>query len=51
MLSPDHVRTATLRALTPVRVAAVDAGVLAEDALRELELGHRREEGRPASGP
>ena len=44
VLSEDHVRTATVRALTPVRVAAVDAGVLARDALRQLELGHHRED-------
>lgn len=43
-LSDDHRRTATVRALTPVRVAAVDAAALAEDALRELELGHHRED-------
>lgn len=44
VLSPDHRRTATVRALTPVRVAAVDADSLQLDALRELELGHRRED-------
>ncbi|HVM14450.1 MAG TPA: cyclic nucleotide-binding domain-containing protein [Egibacteraceae bacterium] len=43
-LSPDHRRTATVRALTPVRVAAIDADALQPDALRELELGHRRED-------
>lgn len=45
-LSEDRMRTATVRTRTPVRVAAVDAEGLDVDALRELELGHRREEQR-----
>jgi hypothetical protein len=38
------VRTATLRAVTPVRVAAVHAGQIDRDRLAELAEGHRREE-------
>jgi len=37
-------RTATLVAVTPCRVAAVDAGQLERSALQELSSGHRREE-------
>ncbi len=37
-------RTSTLVAVTPCRVAAVDATQLDRDALRELSVGHRREE-------
>ena len=37
-------RTATLVAVTPCRVAAVDAGQLERSALQELSGGHRREE-------
>jgi len=37
-------RTATLVAVTPCRVAAVDAGQLERSALEELSSGHRREE-------
>lgn len=40
----DGVRTATLVAVTPCRVAAVDAGQLERSALEELSEGHRREE-------
>jgi Cyclic nucleotide-binding domain len=39
-------RTATLVAVTPCRVAAVDAGQLERSALEELSSGHRREEAR-----
>jgi hypothetical protein len=38
-------RTATLTAVTPVKVAVVHAEVISEDALRDLTSGHRREEG------
>ncbi len=38
------VRTATLRALTPVRVAVAHADQLDPEALTELSEGHRREE-------
>jgi hypothetical protein len=38
------VRTATLRAVTPVRVAAVPAAQLDADRLAMLAAGHRREE-------
>jgi hypothetical protein len=37
-------RTATLRALTPARVAVASADQIAPDALAELAAGHRREE-------
>lgn len=36
-------RTATLKALTPCRVAVAERSVLDEDALRRLADGHRRE--------
>jgi hypothetical protein len=39
-------RTATLRALTPCRVAAADPTVLGADVLGELGAQHRREAGR-----
>jgi hypothetical protein len=38
------VRTATLRAVTPVRVAAVPAAQIDADRLATLAAGHRREE-------
>ena len=38
------VRTATLRAVTPVRVASVHAGQIDRERLAELAEGHRREE-------
>jgi hypothetical protein len=38
------IRTATLVAVTPCMVAAVDAGQLEHSALEELSRGHRREE-------
>jgi hypothetical protein len=37
-------RTATLRALTPARVAVANADQILADALAELASGHRREE-------
>jgi CRP-like cAMP-binding protein len=37
-------RTATLRALTPARVAVASADQVSEEALAELAKGHRREE-------
>jgi hypothetical protein len=37
-------RTATLRALTPARVAVANADQISPDALAELATGHRREE-------
>jgi hypothetical protein len=37
-------RTATLRALTPARVAVAKADQISPDALAELATGHRREE-------
>jgi hypothetical protein len=37
-------RTATLRALTPARVAVASAEQISPDALAELATGHRREE-------
>ncbi|TMF11045.1 MAG: cyclic nucleotide-binding domain-containing protein [Chloroflexi bacterium] len=37
-------RTATLRALTPARVAIASADQISPDALAELATGHRREE-------
>jgi hypothetical protein len=40
----DGTRTATLVAVTPCLVAAVDAGQLERSALEELSRGHRREE-------
>jgi hypothetical protein len=39
-------RTATLRALTPARVAVARAEQISPDALAELASGHRREESR-----
>ncbi len=39
-------RTATLRALTPARVAVASADQISPDALAELATGHRREENR-----
>jgi hypothetical protein len=39
-------RTATLRALTPIRVAVVGADQVSPEALGELATGHRREESR-----
>ena len=41
-------RTATLTAITPIRVAVIDADRLDHDALRELSGHHRREEQPPA---
>jgi Cyclic nucleotide-binding domain len=38
------IRTSTLVAVTPCRVAAVDAGELEQSALKQLSTGHRREE-------
>ena len=38
-------RTATLRAITPVKAAVVDPSAVSEDALRDLTEGHRREDG------
>ena len=38
-------RTSTVRAITPVKVAAVSAAALELDALTEVAAGHRREEG------
>jgi hypothetical protein len=40
------IRTSTLVAVTPTRVAAVDAGQLERSALAELSEGHRREDAR-----
>jgi Cyclic nucleotide-binding domain len=37
-------RTATVVAVTPAKVAVVDAGAVSEDALRDLTEGHRRED-------
>jgi len=37
-------RTATLRALTPARIAVASADQISPDALAELAAGHRREE-------
>jgi CRP-like cAMP-binding protein len=37
-------RTATIKAVTPCRVAVASADVVDRDALRELSEGHRREE-------
>ena len=39
------VRTSTLRALTPAKVAVVSAADIDPDALAEVASGHRREEG------
>jgi Cyclic nucleotide-binding domain len=39
-------RTATLRALTPARVAVASADQISPEALAELATGHRREENR-----
>ena len=41
-------RTATLRAVTPCRVAVAPGDAIAPDALAELSEGHRREEAPPA---
>jgi CRP-like cAMP-binding protein len=38
-------RTATLRALTPARVAVASAEQISPDALTQLATGHRREDG------
>ena len=38
------LRTATLRAVTPCRVAVATAGQVSEEALVELAKGHHREE-------
>ena len=38
------LRTATLRAVTPCRVAVATASQVSEEALAELAKGHRREE-------
>ena len=38
-------RTATLRAVTPVKVAVASADQVDREALAEVSLGHRREEG------
>jgi hypothetical protein len=38
-------RTATLRAMTPIRVAVASADQLSSEALAEVADGHRREEG------
>jgi len=40
----EGARTATLRAVTPVRVAAVAATQIDRDKLMQLAAGHRREE-------
>jgi CRP-like cAMP-binding protein len=37
-------RTATLKALTPCRVAVAEGSLLDEEALQALAAGHRREE-------
>jgi Cyclic nucleotide-binding domain len=42
----EGTRTSTLVAVTPSRVAAVDAGELERSALEELAEGHRREDAR-----
>jgi hypothetical protein len=39
------LRTATLRAVTPVKVAVAAADQVDTAALAEVSLGHRREEG------
>ena len=38
------IRTSTLRALTPARVAVARSDQLTDEARAELERGHRREE-------
>lgn len=43
-LIESGLRTATLRAVTPVRVAVVDASNVAPDVLAELSEGHKRED-------
>jgi len=43
-LIESGTRTATLRALTPVRVAVATADQISTEALAELASGHRREE-------
>jgi CRP-like cAMP-binding protein len=40
-------RTSTLVAVTPCRVASVEASQLDRSALTELSLGHRREDANP----
>ena len=40
------MRTATLRAVTPVKVAVARGDELDPDALAELSKGHRHEEAR-----
>jgi len=40
-------RTATLRALTPCKVAAASGADLSPEALSELAAGHRREGAQP----
>ena len=42
------IRTSTLRALTPTRVAVARSDQLTDEARAELERGHRREESGPA---
>lgn len=42
----EGIRTSTLVAVTPSRVAGVDAGQLERSALEELSEGHRREDAR-----
>ena len=42
-LLEDGLRTATLRALTPCKVAAATGAELAPELLSELAAGHRRE--------
>jgi Cyclic nucleotide-binding domain len=42
----EGTRTSTLVAVTPSRVAGVDAGLLERSALEELSEGHRREDAR-----
>lgn len=43
-------RTSTVRAVTPCKVAVADATDVDVDALAELSLGHRREDGEPFPG-
>jgi CRP-like cAMP-binding protein len=38
-------RTATLKALTPIRVAVARADQVSDEALAQVAGGHRREEG------
>jgi hypothetical protein len=44
-LLEGRVRTSTLTAVTPVRVAVAPGAAVDLDRLRELSLGHRREDG------